>query len=64
VVNDAITEGFIPVLLNLKLDHNSPLIVMTDHKEAHIDALIATHLGLKQAFLNAMYLTRYRLLIP
>ena len=52
VVNDAVIKGFIPALLNLRQDPDSPLIVITDHKEAHIDALIATPLGAQISILE------------
>ena len=52
VVNDAVIEGFIPALLNLRHNPDSPLIVITDHKEAHMDALIATPLGAQISILE------------
>ncbi|MBU5615744.1 ATP-grasp domain-containing protein [Psychrobacter sp. TAE2020] len=52
VVNDAVIEGFIPALLNLRHNPDSPLIIITDHKEVHMDALIATPLGAQISILE------------
>jgi len=52
VVNDAVIEGFIPALLKSRHAPDSQLIVMTDHKEAHMDALIATPLGAQISILE------------
>lgn len=52
VVNDAVIEGFIPALLKSRHNPDSPLIVMTDHKEAHMDTLIATPLGTQISILE------------
>ncbi|MBP2280730.1 hypothetical protein H4W00_001543 [Psychrobacter sp. PL19] len=45
VVNDAVIEGFIPALLRQMTEQRTKLIIITDHKDAHMDALIDTSLG-------------------
>ncbi|HAR76549.1 MAG TPA: ATP-grasp domain-containing protein, partial [Psychrobacter sp.] len=40
VVNDAVIDGFIPALLESMNTPDSQLIIMTDHKDSHMDALI------------------------
>jgi len=45
VVNDAVIEGFIPALLGQMTEQHTQLIIITDHKDAHMDALIDTSLG-------------------
>ena len=52
VVNDAVIEGFIPALLKLRHAPDSQLIIITDDKEAHMDALIATPLGAQISILE------------
>ena len=42
VVNDAVIEGFILALLKSRHVPDSQLIIITDDKDAHMDALIAT----------------------
>lgn len=44
-VNDAVIEGFIPTLLEKMTEQHTQLIIFTDHKDAHMDALIDTSLG-------------------
>ena len=52
VVNDAVIEGFIPALLKSRHVPDSQLIIITDDKEAHMDALIATPLGAQISILE------------
>ena len=52
VVNDAVIEGFIPALLKLRHVPDSQLIIITDDKDAHMDALIATPLGAQISILE------------
>lgn len=52
VVNDAVIEGFIPALLKLRHVPDSQLIIITDDKEEHMDALIATPLGAQISILE------------
>lgn len=52
VVNDAVIEGFIPALLKSRHVPDSQLIIITDDKDAHMDALIATPLGAQISILE------------
>ena len=52
VVNDAVIEGFILALLKSRHVPDSQLIIITDDKEAHMDALIATPLGAQISILE------------
>lgn len=52
VVNDAVIEGFIPALLKSRHASDSQLIVITDDKDAHMDALIAMPLGAQISILE------------
>ncbi|KAA0939502.1 acetyl-CoA carboxylase biotin carboxylase subunit family protein [Psychrobacter sp. ANT_H59] len=52
VVNDAVIKGFIPALLKSRHVPDSQLIIITDDKEAHMDALIATPLGAQISILE------------
>ena len=52
VVNDAVIEGFILALLKSRHVPDSQLIIITDDKDAHMDALIATPLGAQISILE------------
>ena len=52
VVNDAVIEGFIPALLESMNTPDSQLIIMTDHKDSHMDALINMPFGAQISILE------------